>query len=505
MTRRKRKPAGTAASPRPQADPIRPWQWWVLSAAIPLLVCTSKLNLDLWNDEVCTLVFFVSKPWAQIATDYSAPNNHLFYSLLLRPLYLISDSDFVLRLPSLLFTAGALAMVFRLARRWGGLAVAAPATLALGLTQMFLVHTMQVRGYGLSMFLAAWLGDLAFPAAPAPSRRRLPAVAVVGALFLYVMPTNVLFLVPLAVAAVAWTAARERTWRAILAESAAWLAACLAAQALARQAARPRAGPLAAAPLAGSVFRAATRDFVPILPLVAVGLGCWIGQMLRKPSRRQLVLPLLLVAMLAGPFCMTSLLGLRPFVRNYCPLLPFLAVALAWLLAELVAAAGRLLRVAGSEGAIAVIAMVLLAGVALPRIWTYPARLTEHRRRHFAQDGYYNYYAADFHPADVVAYLQQSIDQRESYLICFTDADHFSLGHYFRRAGLPVHRAVESSPAVVYTITPDTVTPEPADYEALAAKFALPADLLRESRLVRDFGYYRLHCSRQPLPVKRTS
>jgi len=513
MTRRKRKPASTAASQGPERHAIPPWQWWVLSAGIPLLLCASKLNLDLWNDEVYTLVFFVSKPWTQIATDYSAPNNHIFYSLLLRPFYLVSDSDFLLRLPSFLFTAGALAMVFRLARRWGGVAAGAAATLALGLTQMYLVHTMQVRGYGLSMFLAAWLGDLALPGPSALGRRRLPAVALIGGLFLYVMPTNVLFLLPLAVVAVAWTAARERTWRAILVESAAWIGACLTAgllylpvadQVLAAGADRARANPVAAAALAGSVFSAAARDLVPILPLVAVGLGCWARQTIRKPSRRQAVLPLLTVAMLLGPFCVTALLGLGPFVRNYCPLLPFFAVAMGWLLAELVAAAGRLLRVARSEAGVAAVAMLLLAGVALPRIWTYPVRLTEYRRRHFAQDGYYNYYAANFHPADVVAHLQQSIDRRESYLICFRDADHFSLGHYLRRAGLPVYRAVGRSPAVVYTITPDTVTREPADCEALSAKFALPADLLRESLLVRDFGYYRLHRCRQPLPLKRT-
>jgi hypothetical protein len=220
------------------------WRAWLLAAAVPLAICAAKLNLDLWYDEVYTLVAFVSKPWSQIVTDYSAPNNHIFYSLILKPFYLLSDSEFFLRLPSLLFTAGTLAMLFRLTLRWSGLAAAMMATLALGLTQMFLVHTIQVRGYGLSMFLATWLADLALPSPGIARWPRPVVISLVGALFLYTIPSNLLLLLPLGLVGVAWRcllvrragSGREsqlgelrkgRTLPAALREAAAWGGACV--------------------------------------------------------------------------------------------------------------------------------------------------------------------------------------------------------------------------------------------------------------------------------------
>jgi len=513
VTRRKKrdKPPVRPEQPPTQHEELRPprdWEWWVLAAAIPLVLCASKLTLDLWYDEAYTLDVFVSQPWIKIATDYSAPNNHVFYSLLLRPIYRLSDSEFLLRLPSLLFTVGTLALVFRLARRWSGLPGGVLATAFVGLTQMFLIHTMQVRGYGLSMFLAAWLGLVAVAQSPGTWWRRAATIALVGAAFLYVLPTNLLFFVPLAVVAVTWTAVRDRRLRSALGESAAWGLACLVAglvylpildQVLNLGAGHGRASTGDVLVLARQVFWAASRDWLPILPPAALGLAFWTREVWRRPSRQHVVLPLVTVAMLAGPFFLTGVFGVLPFLRNYAPLLPFLGVAIGWLVAELLAAAGRLLSWARSDFVKALVGLILLTSVALPRIWTYPARLTEHRRRVFAQDGYYNYYAANFHPSDVANYLQQSIGPEESYVICFADADHFPLWHYFRRVGMPLERVGRSSrggPPVVYLIAPAL-----ADYEALSAKSGLPVDVIRRFPLAEDFGYYRLYRSGSGSPA----
>ena len=504
--RKKRKPARPRpeqpATPKEALRPPRDWQWWVLSAAIPLVLCASKLDLDLWYDEAYTLDVFVSQPWLEIATDYSAPNNHVLYSLVLRPVYLLSDSEYLLRLPSLLFSAGTLAIVFRLARRWSGLPGGVLATASVGLTQMFLNHTMQVRGYGLSMLLAAWLGSIAVAERPDVWWRRAATIGLVGAAFLYVLPTNLLFFLPLAAVAVAWTAVRDRRLRSALSESAAWGLACLVAglvylpilgPILDLGAGHQRASPGGVLVLACQVFSAAARDWLPILPLAALGLAFWIRDVLRRPARRRVVLPLLMLAVLVGPFCLTAVFGVMPFIRNYTPVLPFWGVALGWLLAELLAAAGRLVPAVRSDVVQAPLGLILLASVALPRICTYPARLTEHRRREFAQDGYYDYYAANFHPSEVARYLRQSIGPKERYVICYADADHFPLWHYLRRVGTPLERLDRRAPAgppIVYVIAPAR-----ADYEALSAKSGLPVDLIRRFPLVRDFGYYRLYRS----------
>ncbi len=504
MSRRKKrnKPLPPEPSPAPDVQPPGDWQWWVLAAAIPLILCASKLNLDFWYDEAYTLEVFVSQPWTRIATDYSAPNNHVFYSLLLRPLYLVSDSEYVLRFPSLLFAVGTLAMVFRIARRWSGLAAGLMATLFLGLTQMFLIHAMQVRGYGLSMFLAAWLAEMAL--ADRPGRwRRLGAIALAGAAFLYVLPSNLLFLVPLAVVAAAWTAVCDRKLSGTLKELAAWGLACLLAglaylpivdQVRAAGAGRASASLFDAVSLSGQVFFAATRDWLPVLPLAVLGLIGWVGEVRLRPARRHVVLPLLTAAMLAGPFLLTGLLGVHPFVRNFCPVLPFLALAIGWLVAELLKAGARFLPLLRSEYAAGLLGMTVLACVALPRIWTYPARLAEYRRGRFAQDGYYNYYAAEFHPSKVASYLRDSIGPSESYVICFADADHFPLWHYLRRAGVALER-IDRGAAVPPEVIVYLITPAVPDYQALAAKSGLPVDALRAFPLVEDFGYYRLYQS----------
>jgi len=511
VSRRKKRNQPRPEQPEAQHEEPRPprdWQWWVLSAAIPLVLCASKLDLDLWYDEAYTLDVFVCQPWIKIATDYSAPNNHVLYSLVLRPIYLLSDSEYLLRLPSLLFTVGTLVIVFRLARRWSGLPGGVLATASVGLTQMFLIHTMQVRGYGLSMFLAVWLGLVAVAQSPGVWWRRAATIALLGAAFLYVLPTNLLFFVPLAVVAVTWTAVRDRRLRSALGESAAWGLACLVAglvylpivdQVLDLGAGHGRASTGDVLVLVRQVFWAASRDWLPILPLAALGLTFWIREVLRRPSRQHVVLPLVTVAMLAGPFCLTGVFGVLPFIRNYTPLLPFWGVAMGWLVAELLAATGRLLPAVRSDFVKALVGLILVTTVALPRIRTYPARLTEHRRREFVQDGYYDYYAANFHPSDVARHLQQSIGPEENYVICYADADHFPLWHYLRRVGMPLERLGRSSPGgppVVYVIAPAL-----ADYQALSAKSGLPVDVIGRFPLAEDFGYYRLYRSAPEWPA----
>ena len=510
MSRRKRETADDVPRQRPQPSDL---QWFVLAAAGPLALCASKLGLDLWGDEAYTLIHFVSKPWSHIATDYSAPNNHVFYSLLLRPVYLVSGSDFVLRLPSFLFTALTLAMVFRLARRLAGIPTAVTATLALGLTQMFLIHTMEIRGYGLSMFVVVWLADLALPDAPGIWWRRPAAIVLVGAGLLYVLPTNVFFLIPLAMTAVVYAAVRDRRMSSALVESAAWIAAVAVAgllylpivDGLLAARGEPASSPVAGAVgLAGQVFSAAVRDWLPILPVVGLGLLWWGRQVAGKrsgadrsgraeagretsSSAGRSALMFLIVAMLVVPFVLTALAAVLPFPRNFCPVLPFLALAIGHMTVEALAAVGRLFGAKWSQATVAATGMVLLAAVAVPRIVTYSERLTEYRRGEFAQDGYFNYYAANFHPAEVAEYLARSIGPDESYVMCFAKADHHSLSYYMDQAGLPLKRTGDGSPSVVYLITPELV-----DYDELSVRFGISSEVQCRLPLVHDFGYYRL-------------
>src|SRR5690242_19693940 len=83
---------------------LQPWHWFILAAAVPIVHCASRLNLDLWHDEIYTIDVFDRRGPAFIVSDYSLPNNYVLFSLLMWPFYSLSDSNFVLRLPSFILT-----------------------------------------------------------------------------------------------------------------------------------------------------------------------------------------------------------------------------------------------------------------------------------------------------------------------------------------------------------------------------------------------------------------
>lgn len=556
MIRRRSKHQQTVspASIAPPAE-IRPWQWFLLAAAAPIVLCAAKLNLDLWHDEIYTLVEFVAAGPEKIVTDYSAPNNHVFYSLLLWPVHLVSTSNFALRLPSLAFAAATLWLTFRAGCRLGNEKVGALATLLLGLNQMFLIHAMQVRGYGLSMLLFVWLVNLAIPDRLALSMARRLQIILVGAAFLYVMPTNLLFFLPLATVAFAWanwpprggaqrTDAPESnalqaerhtgrslqrqlpsgadaaapsqitagdtssTARRLASVGVAWTAAIALAAVcyapIARQALEHRGPP---APFsAGGLFAAvenflkpATHDYLLLAPLFLLGPFAWAVRRSRGKEAASPALLLLVAFVFCGGFFLSAALGISPFPRNFCPLLPLVALAQGWTLAELAASVPWKNPVA--ERAKPLAAALLVVAVLAPQLATYPHRLDAYCREHpGAHDGYFNYYAAHYQPAAAVDRVRELTADGRPFRVCFADDDHWNLLYYFQRAGqrLSMEAATNDSEArsMIYVVAPFA-----ADWHEIASKCGVPAETLKKLPVIDDFGYYRLHRSEQPLPL----
>ena len=534
------------------------WRWLLVGVLPGVLLCAARLRLDLWYDEVYTLYHFAARPAAEIVTDYSAPNNHILFTLMLRPVYLValgSGAWWLLRWLPLLVSVGTLLLAYRLARRLGGWPVAVVATWLLGLCQMFLIHTMQLRGYGLSMLLLVWLADWAVAAgtrgetvsrdeaSPARSARQwrpMAAVAIGGAAFLYVVPTNLLFLLALMLAVgirTAWVArpVGRRAWQAV----APWLAAV----ALAAICYAPVAGELLALRRGGGdnsgavvtkagramvgFYRAALYDAWPLAGIALVyGAGAlaiearaaWRG---RRSSRRdgassssrhrsahraasdrgstgnapaerastkrgsttrassghvatgrsaagRMAAPIgenietpaaadwsghrgamggaafVLGAALIGPFLIAAVLGTVPFVRNFSPALPLLAVALGGLLYGAAAAAARWTVGRDVPAPVVAIGCLLLIGLVIgPRLASYGNRLIEARRKGRVQDGYYNYYAARFEPSRAVAFVRDDVADGRPYELCYFVEDHYNLLHALATAALPVRRPLE--------------------------------------------------------------
>lgn len=495
---------------------IRPWQWFILAAAAPIVLSARKLNLDLWHDEIYTVITFVANGPRYIVTDYSLANNHVFYSLVLWPFYRVSDANFVLRLPSLIFTIATLAFIFRLALSRAGLIAAVTATALLGLNQMFLIHTIQVRGYGLSMCLTAWLANLSLPAHDAPAWLRRLTIALVGAAFLYVMPTNLLFFVPLAAVALGngWIRDRGRR-KVLLLDAAAWAAA----GGLALAAYLPIAGQIAevrrhsskgswmhVGMLVESFFSPALHDLWWLTPLFAAGVLCWCVRPRASESRASAALPLLTGAVVGGAFLLSGALSISPFERNYCPLLPMLALAAGWSLSELARALQRRWPAASDEW-MAVGGWALLGLALAPALITYPARLEERRRQVAAhsrwpvQDGYYNYYAANFRPSDLADWMADQHIERLAYMVCYAKEDHLDVAYAFEHIGLPIYHGLPLDPRE-RPVEVFAVLPAACPWDRLAERCRLTDDEVRQFEHIGDFGYHQLYRARRPLYVE---
>lgn len=490
----------------PPSTVLKPWHWFIFAAALPLAHCASRLNLDLWHDEIYTVDYFVSRGPLFIISDYSLPNNHVLYSLLLWPFYLISDVNFVLRLPSFLFAVGTLALVFAIALRQSGLVCAVLSTSLLGLNQMFLIHAIQVRGYGVSMFLTAWLTRLALADSPRTLRQWI-AVVLAGAAILYVMPTNALFFVPLALASVLVRVTRGVAAREVSADASAWFTAALVALAcyfpIAEQV---RAVAKSSAPsswsalphIVASFFRPALHDYFWFAPVMLASLVA-IALTTDKNKPRRWALPAVALGVLFGAFPLTAALRISPFERNYCPLLVSLALLSGWLLAELIGA----IRARSSSLTPSVAAGVSLALVALvlcPRLWTYPRRLKERRElteaaNQWITDGYYCYYAADYRPSAVVAYLAEQDFEQSPFCVAYAKADFLNVWWYFYHSRL----SGVSPPSGVVDIY--AIVPEPAPWKALAEYNRFSEQDVKSFRLIADFGFYRLYRALQPIDV----
>jgi len=130
-----------------------------------LLIRLLQINSAVGYDEAYTFIHFASKSLRTITTDYSAPNNHIFHSLLVFISYhLFGNHVWVLRLPALLagvLTIPAIYMAGKLVYdRYAGL-IAAVLT---ALSPMLADYSVNARGYtlvclfsGLILWLAAVL------------------------------------------------------------------------------------------------------------------------------------------------------------------------------------------------------------------------------------------------------------------------------------------------------------------------------------------------------------
>ena len=143
---------------------------------------------------------------------------------------------------------------------------------------------------------------------------------------------------------------------------------------------------------------------------------------------------------------------------------------------------------------------LLLCAAFLPWLFTYPARLCAHRDQTPAQDGYYNYYSANFHVGAALEFLKANLGADENYMILCDRSGYFTFPHYFKRLKLPNPRLENKTGPATNPINLYYLVPALANYADLTAHCGLSSETLRQFPVIRDFGYFKLHKS--PLPLQ---
>ncbi len=156
---------------------------------------------DLWYDELITIYDFAAKSsWQEVVFTYSAPNNHILFTLLLRAWMAATGSsthELVIRLPSLCIAVGTLVVTYRGCRRLYPERPAELLVLIVALSPVFLNYCWQVRGYGLSMLLSAAAAVGCLLVARGRLQTGLWLYVPAAVLLPAVMPSNVLLNVSL--------------------------------------------------------------------------------------------------------------------------------------------------------------------------------------------------------------------------------------------------------------------------------------------------------------------
>src|SRR5215213_4717696 len=197
---------------------------------IGVLLRLLDINQSIAYDEAYTFVHFASREFKHILADYSAPNNHIFHTILVGIVYrLFGGQPWVLRLPA--FIAGILCIpvMYITARRFFSAPQALGAAALTAVVPVFINYSVNGRGYTLLILFALLLANFAGILVLRQSKPALIAFAMTAALGFYTIP---IFLYPMAGISL-WVVATylfaKESWQNKLRSLGLFLGACLLA------------------------------------------------------------------------------------------------------------------------------------------------------------------------------------------------------------------------------------------------------------------------------------
>jgi 4-amino-4-deoxy-L-arabinose transferase-like glycosyltransferase len=180
----------------PGKDPS--YIYWILGAItlIGAVIRIWRITQPIAYDEAYTFVYYATRDFKNILADYSAPNNHIFHTILVRIFYeIIGKQPWVVRVPALLAGILCIPAAFFFARRMFNARQSLAGAALVALTSWFINYSVNGRGYTLIILFSLLLANLGALLTQKQSRAALGAYALVAALGFYTIP---IFLYPMA-------------------------------------------------------------------------------------------------------------------------------------------------------------------------------------------------------------------------------------------------------------------------------------------------------------------
>ena len=180
----------------PGRDPS--YVYWLLGAItlIAAIIRLWRIAQPIAYDEAYTFVYYATRDFKHILADYSAPNNHIFHTILVRIFYeIFGRQTWVVRGPALLAGILCVPAAFFFARRIFNARQALAGAALVALTPWFINYSVNGRGYSLIILFSLLLANIGALLTRQQSRTALGAYAIIAALGFYTIP---IFLYPMA-------------------------------------------------------------------------------------------------------------------------------------------------------------------------------------------------------------------------------------------------------------------------------------------------------------------
>ncbi|MEX1002431.1 MAG: glycosyltransferase family 39 protein [Crocinitomicaceae bacterium] len=163
----------------------------------------ARIDADLWNDEIYSIVHFELVDFSTTLTDYHVPNNHIFFNLVnnvylkaigVASLYELLQSPWIIRVLPFVYSLVTLIFVYLLGKKIADRKAGLLAAIVLMTSIPYFYFSLQIRGYGMSMMLLTLLVYSCILFEESKQKKQLILIAVYTALLFYCVPSNLYFI-----------------------------------------------------------------------------------------------------------------------------------------------------------------------------------------------------------------------------------------------------------------------------------------------------------------------